>query len=284
MEQIQPTERKPVFNIRPFNNRAFLLANQNFCELFAKALDQRKRLSGPIEDELDLLADKLSDIESIGKKRRTDVATEEFDVQPVFIRYAVIGMTTDLTRRIMSVLEDRQEENGYFEPPLFNLLQQSEEVLYALRQEQDKVSDMLYDIRSFYGRLYIIANERFCSALATVVSQRNKNGHPFEESLDALVCRLQNPTKAIKKRAKRSSDECPEVERPKFDVKYMGHGDVCACLNAELGKRVARVLVDRKYEVNDLDPAMTELMKAMEDQLYQLRTFREQRQNRWSDE
>ena len=64
----------------------------------------------------------------------------------------------------------------------------------------------------------------------------------------------------------------------------MGHGDVCACLNAELGKRVARVLVDRKYEVNDLDPAMTELMKAMEDQLYQLRTFREQRQNRWSDE
>jgi len=44
------------------------------------------------------------------------------------------------------------------------------------------------------------------------------------------------------------------------------------------------VLVDRKYEVNDLDPSMTELMEEMEDQLYQLRTFREQRQNRWSDE
>ena len=42
--------------------------------------------------------------------------------------------------------------------------------------------------------------------------------------------------------------------------------------------------MDRKYEVNDLDPSMTELMEEMEDQLYQLRTFREQRQNRWSDE
>ena len=274
-ESLWPAEqqRKAVFHMLPFNGMAFLLANQPFCELFSLAFKQREKLEGPLESQLDLLSEKMRDFES-----SEEYEEQSFCMRPMFDRYATISMTQEFTRRVMAVLEDRQETSSYFEPPLFHLLRQSEEILYKLRQEKDRPGTQAQcAVKAFYGRLYVIGNDSFCDNFVAIASSRRKTNGSFEEDLNSLVATLEY------------SDQEPDAEEQffdTFDVQFLGDDNACIGLTSEFAKRVVRVVVDRKYEFNDLSPIMVRLMGDMEDQLFQLRTYREQKQNRgdWSEE
>ena len=272
-------ERKPVFGIRAFGGRVYLFANQNFCELLALALRKRRQGTAPFEKSLNALAEQLGDIQDESVcKGKTDEAPD-FQVQTVFHRYAVAELIPDLARRIMRVMEDRKEEANMFEPPLFNLLTQTEELLFAMRQGGEvKITGPHFEMRPFYGRLYILGNREFCQAMSTFLRERRETDNFLEPQVTALAERL-HPGSPVKKR-KRTADG---FGRPTFEVKHF-IASTCICMSPELGRRILRVVEDRKFERDDVPQAFVNWLEQSEDQLHALRKFREQRQSRWYEE
>jgi hypothetical protein len=100
----------------------------------------------------------------------------------------------------------------------------------------------------------------------------------LEPQVTALAERL-SPGAPVKKR-KRTAEG---FGRPTFEVKHFTVS-TCICMSPEMGRRILRVVEDRKFEKDDVPQVFLNWLTQSEDELHALRKFREQRQIRWNEE
>jgi hypothetical protein len=262
-------EPKPVFDCRPFNGNLFIFCNRQFGDLLARALHQ----NGGDNDQLLALQERLS-VQAGSSTRRKSNHSDlvSFDVRPIFHKYLCVGINTDIGKRLARALEERRLGNHLFEPPLFTLLNKLSDQLFEIRKSSDEESS--FDIRPFYGRLFMVARPTFAQILGKLLAKRHVMQNPLESHVDLLTASLINPKKAARMALP------DEDESPPFATNVVFENYLCVGMLPDMAKRIQWVIEDAHENKDELDDDLLFLRDRLEEQLYQLRQFRQQRQEK----